>query len=90
MLLSKACIIKQPGEVAALWGTTLMRTYSFSFIPEKSAPYVCNPPHTSATDTHSHTTTEPDLVTVWAASTGLPTPQETQGGGGGVSGYTVD
>lgn len=34
----------------------------------------------SATDTHTHTSTEPDLVTVWAASTGLPTHQGPQGG----------
>lgn len=34
----------------------------------------------SATDTHTHTSTEPDLVTVWAASTALPTHQGPQGG----------
>lgn len=34
MFLSEGCIIKQPGEVTALWGTTLMRVFIFFYSRE--------------------------------------------------------
>lgn len=86
MLLSEACIIKQPSEVAALWGTTLMRTYSFSFIPEKSAPQDFCHRHTF---TYNHRARPSHSVGCkhWAPN---PSGDSGRGGGSGVSGYTVD